>query len=706
MKIQESVQLGAQVLSIETGALAKQADAAVIVRYGDSMVLCTAVAAKTPKEGADFVPLSVEYVERMAAGGKIPGGYFKREGRPAEAEILTSRLIDRSSRPLFPKGWRYDTQVIAMPLSFDKENPLDVLAMTAASCALHLSPIPWDGPFVGLRIGRIQGAWVINPRFAERSVSDVDMVVAVSRDAIVMVEGSADEVAESELVEGLFFAHTQAQPVLEAIDRIRAQVGKTKREYIPPAEDASLVEQVKTLATTSLRAAVTIREKKQRHEAEAAVLQDLLSRLSVQENAPYVGREKEVTEAYYRLHKQLVRQLILKEQVRIDGRRTNQIRPISCEVGILPRTHGSALFTRGETQALATTTLGTVQDAQQIESMLGTTTKRFGLHYNFLPFCTGEVKPLRGQSRREVGHGNLAERALARVAPKDTQFPYTMRVVSEILESNGSSSMASVCAGSLALMDAGVPIQAPVSGIAMGLVYEKNASGEEQVAILSDILGDEDHLGDMDFKVCGTSKGITAVQMDIKIKGLRRSLLEQALTQAQAGRLYILEKMAQALSTPRAELSKYAPRIVTIRVKPDRVRDIIGPGGKTIRALTEQTGASVDIQDDGTVYVASSDAASLHKAITLIKGLTASPEVGQVYQGVVKRIVDFGAFVEILPGTDGLVHISELAEERVQQVSDVLREGDEVQVKVIAIDRMGKIRLSRKDAASPPVGIV
>lgn len=705
MKIQESVQLGAHVLSIETGALAKQADAAVVVRYGDSMVLCTVAAAKTPKEGADFVPLSVEYVERMAAGGKIPGGYFKREGRPAEAEILTSRLIDRSSRPLFPKGWRYDTQVIAMPLSFDKENPLDVLAMTAASCALHLSPVPWDGPFVGLRIGRLQGKWIINPTFAERAVCDVDMVVAVSQDALVMVEGSADEVAESDLVEGLFFAHAQAQPVLEAIDRIRAQVGKTKREYVPPTEDAALGEHVKTLAMVSLRAAVTIREKKQRHEAEAAVLQDLLTRLSAQENAPYSGREKEVTEAYYRLHKRLVRQLILADKIRIDGRKTDQIRPISSDTELLPRTHGSALFTRGETQALATTTLGTLQDAQQIESMLGTTTKRFSLHYNFLPFCTGEVKPLRGQSRREVGHGNLAERALARVIPQDAQFPYTVRVVSEILESNGSSSMASVCAGSLALMDAGVPIKAPVSGIAMGLVYEKSSTGEEQVAILSDILGDEDHLGDMDFKVCGTHKGITAVQMDIKIKGLRRALLEQALTQAREGRLYILDKMAQTLSAPRVELSKYAPRIVTIKVKPDRVRDVIGPGGKTIRALTEQTGVSIDIQDDGTVYVASSDASSLHKAITMIKGLTASPEVGQVYQGVVKRIVDFGAFVEILPGTDGLVHISELSEERVHQVSDVLREGDEVQVKVIAIDRMGKIRLSRKEATAPAVGI-
>lgn len=701
MKIQESVQLGAHRLSIETGVMAKQADGAVIVRYGDSMVLCTAVAAKTPKENIDFMPLSVEYVERMGAGGRIPGGYFRREGRPAEAEILVSRLIDRPCRPLFPKGWRYDTQLIAMPLSFDKEHPLDVLAMTAASCALHISSIPWDGPFVGLRVGRVNGQWVINPTYAERAVADLDMVVAVSRTALVMVEGSADEVLEDDLVQALFYAHEQAQPVLELMERVRQQVGKPKREFVVPTADAALAEQVSHIVGDRLRAAVTVVEKKKRHEAEAAVLQDVLAQLCLAETALYRGRDKEVIEAVQRLHKKTVRGLVLQDKVRIDGRKTDQIRAISSETGLLPRTHGSALFTRGETQALVTITLGTTQDAQTVESMMGTTTKRYSLHYNFLPFCTGEVKPMRGQSRREVGHGHLAERAIARVMPKDTEFPYTVRVVSEILESNGSSSMASVCGGTLALMDAGVPIKAPVGGIAMGLIYEKNESGTEHIAILSDILGDEDHLGDMDFKVCGTGRGITAVQMDIKIKGLSRAVLQQALAQARVGRLHILDKMAETLAAPRTELSKNAPRIMSMKVKPDRIRDIIGPGGKTIRAIVEQTGAAIDVEDNGTVFVASANEASLQKAVALIKGLTASPEIGQVYQGVVKRIVDFGAFVEILPGTDGLVHISELSEERVNQVSDVLREGDEVTVKVISIDRMGKIRLSRKEVNSP-----
>ncbi len=703
MYTKESILLGGKELSIEVGKMAKQADGAVVVRYGDTMVLCTAVASKTAREGIDFLPLSVEYVEKMFAGGKIPGGYFKREGRPAEAEILVSRLIDRPCRPLFPKGFRFESQIIAMPLSFDKENPTDVLAMVGASCALHISNIPWDGPFAGVRVGRVNGSWLINPTFAQRAESTVDLVVAASRDAIVMVEGGADEIPEEELIEGLFFAHQEAQSIIDLIEKLRSAVGKPKREFSVPGVDEALKQQVVALAKDRFREAISISEKKKRHTQEALVEQETMKQLCGTPESAFFGRDKEVTEVLRSVHKKVVRNMILDEQIRIDGRKTTEIRPITCEAGLLPRVHGSALFTRGETQSLATVTLGTSEDAQQIESMMGTVTKRYTLHYNFPPFCTGEAKPLRGQSRREVGHGHLAERALARVIPKDGEFPYTVRVVSEIFESNGSSSMASVCGGSLALMDAGVPIRGPVSGVAMGLIYEKEQDGKERVAILSDILGDEDHLGDMDFKICGTQAGITAVQMDIKIQGLSKDLLKRALFQAKEGRLYILEKMNQTLSMPRSEMSSYAPRIYTLTVKPDRIRDIIGPGGKTIRAIIEQTGVAIEVQDDGTVSIASSDGVSAQKAINIVQGLTASPELGQIYPGVVKRIVDFGAFVEILPGTDGLVHISELSSERVNQVSDILKEGDEVMVKVIAIDRMGKIRLSRKEAIAGSV---
>jgi polyribonucleotide nucleotidyltransferase len=698
MYIKESVTLGSREFSIETGKMAKQADGAVVIRYGDSMVLVTAVANKSPREGVDFLPLTCEFVEKTYGGGKIPGGYFKREGRPTEAEVLTSRLIDRPCRPLFPKGWRFESQVIAMTLSFDKENPTDVLAMTGASAALHLSNIPWAGPFVGVRVGRIEGQFIINPTFSQRDQSDLDVVVAASRDAIVMVEGGADQVSEDVLVDALMFAHQSAQPVLDLIEKLRAAVGQPKREFVPPAKDEALAARVAELGRERMRAAVTIREKHRRHEQEAVVAKEIIAALCQVDDAPYAGREKEVTEAVASMHKKLVRSMVLDEQVRIDGRRTSEIRPITCEVGLLPRTHGSALFTRGETQGLVTVTLGTKQDEQRIDSLLGDITKRFLLHYNFPPFCTGEAKPMRGQSRREVGHGALAERALLRVMPREEDFPYVVRIVSEILESNGSSSMATVCGGSLSLMDAGVPIAAPVSGIAMGMIYEKGGDGAERAAILSDILGDEDHLGDMDFKVCGTRKGITAVQMDIKIQGLSRDLLHRALLQARDGRLYILDKMALGLPAPRSELSRYAPRIFTMTVKPDQIRDIIGSGGKTIRAIQDQTGVTINIEDDGTVQIASPDQMSAQRAIDIIKGLTAEPEIGSYYMGVVRRVVEFGAFVEILPGTDGLVHISELAHERVNNVTDVVKEGDEVLVKVVSIDRMGKIRLSRKEA--------
>ena len=698
MYIKESVFLGGKELSIETGKMAKQSDGAVMIRYGDSMVLVTAVAAKSAREGIDFLPLTCEYVEKTYGGGKIPGGYFKREGKPTDAETLVSRLIDRPSRPLFPKGYRCDTQVIAFAVSFDRENPTDVLAMTGAAAALHLSDIPWDGPYVGVRVVRVNGQFIINPTFQQRDQSDLEFVVAVSRDAIVMVEGGADQISEDVAVDALFFAHKEAQPVLDLLEKLRAAIGKPKRTFVPPQKDEALFKKVKELGAERMRAAVTVREKHKRHDQEALVGQQILAELCG-EGMLYAGRNKEVNEAIQSLHKKTVREMVLGEAIRIDGRRTTDIRPITTEVGLLPRVHGSALFTRGETQALVTATLGTSQDEQRLDSLLGDVTKRFMLHYNFPPFSTGEAKPMRSQSRREVGHGALAERALLRVMPTEKDFPYVVRIVSETLESNGSSSMAAVCGGTLALMDAGVPIVAPVSGIAMGLIYEKGESGSsDRIAILSDILGDEDHLGDMDFKVCGTRKGITSVQMDIKIPGLSREVLQRALRQAREGRLYILDKMAQTIAAPNKEMSKYAPRIYRLHVKPDRVRDIIGPGGKMIRAIIEQTGVAIDIEDDGTVNIASPDGPSAQKAIDIVKGLTAEPEVGSFYMGTVRRIVEFGAFVEILPGTDGLVHVSELSNERVHNISDVVKEGDEVMVKVIGIDRTGKIRLSRKEA--------
>ncbi len=694
MHIRESVQFGGKELSIETGKLAKQADGAVVVRYGDTMVLVTAVANKSPRE-VDFLPLTVEYSEKTASAGKIPGGYFKREGRPTEQEILTCRLIDRPSRPLFPKGWRFESQVIATVLSYDKENPSDVLAMTGASAALHISDIPWAGPYAAVRVGRAavaddsgKKAFIVNPTFAEREASDLDMVIAASREAIVMVEGGAGQLAEDVIIDALLFAHQSVQPVLDLIEKIRAAVGKTKREFAPPAKDESIAERAKAYKD-QLRAAMNTREKHARYAAIHSVEQAAVQAIA----ADFPGKEKEIVEAVGSVYKKMVRQIVVDEGVRIDGRKTTDIRNISCEVGLLPRTHGSGLFTRGETQALVTTTLGTAQDVQRIDSLLGDVTKRFMLHYNFPPFSTGEAKMMRSASRREVGHGNLAERALARMLPAFADFPYTIRIVSEVLESNGSSSMASVCGGCLSLMDAGVPILAPVAGIAMGLIKEG-----DKVAILSDILGDEDHLGDMDFKVTGTSKGVTAIQMDIKVLGLTREILQTALHQAKDGRLHILGKMAEALSAPREELSKHAPRIFTLTVKPDRIRDIIGPGGKQIRAIIDQTGVAIDVEDDGTVSIASADDASAQKAIAIIKGLTTEPEVGEFYMGVVRRIVDFGAFVEILPGTDGLVHVSELDEKRVNKVTDVIHEGEEVLVKVISVDRQGKIRLSRKEA--------
>jgi polyribonucleotide nucleotidyltransferase len=682
------VNFGGKELSIETGRMAKQADGAVVVRYGDTMVLVTAVASSSVRPGVDFMPLTVDYLEKTSAAGRIPGGYFKREGRMTEVEVLTSRLIDRPSRPLFPKGWRFDTQVIAMVVSTDRENASDVLAMTGASMALHLSDIPWAGPYAGVRVGRIEGKLVVNPTFAERAMSDLDLIVACNRDAIVMVEGSGGEVGEDVIVDALMFAHKECQPLIDLQEKLRAAVGKPKREFVPPVKDPVIVGKVAELANQKIEAAMAIRDKQQRYAALDAAGSETKAALATE----FAERAAEVSEAYESAKKKHLRELVLNTGRRIDGRAPADIRQITSEVGVLPRTHGSALFTRGETQALVTTTLGTSQDTQHIEGITGDIEKRFMLHYNFPPFSTGETKPLRGASRRETGHGHLAERALARILPSDKDFPYTIRIVSEILESNGSSSMASVCGGTLCLMDAGVPIKTPVAGIAMGLIKEG-----DRVAVLSDILGDEDHLGDMDFKICGSKTGITAVQMDIKIQGLTREILETALRQAKDARMFILGKMAEALAAPREDLSRYAPRIHTLRVKPDQIREIIGPGGKTIRGITAQTGVAIEVEDDGTVHIASPDGIAVKKAIDIIKGLTTEPEVGEYYMGVVKRLAEFGAFVEILPGTDGLVHISELDSKRVNRVEDVCKEGDEMVVKVIAIDRAtGKIRLSRR----------
>ncbi len=563
---------------------------------------------------------------------------------------------------------------------------------------MHLSDIPWAGPFAAVRVGRIAGQYVVNPTFKQREESELDLVVAASRDAIVMVEGGAAEVTEDVLIDALMFAHKAAQPIIDLQEKLRAAVGKPKREFVPPAKDPIIVERVSGSAGPKIQAAMAIRDKQERYAALDAVGSEILESLK----AEFPERDPELKEAFDSAKKKHLRELVLNTGRRIDGRATTDIRAISCEVGVLPRTHGSSLFTRGETQALVTATLGTKQDAQHIEGLTAEIEKRFMLHYNFPPFSTGEVKPLRGASRRETGHGHLAERALTRVLPSEADFPYTIRVVSEILESNGSSSMASVCGGSLALMDAGVPLTTPVAGIAMGLIKEG-----DRLAVLSDILGDEDHLGDMDFKVCGTKKGISAVQMDIKIQGLTRQILEQALNQAREGRVHILGKMAEALTTSREELNKYAPRIFTIQVKPDQIREIIGPGGKTIRGITAQTGVAIDVEDDGTVHIASPDGIMAQKAIDIIKGLTTEPEVGEFYMGVVRRIAEFGAFVEILPGTDGLVHISELDEKRVRQVQDVCKEGDEMMVKVIGIDRAtGKIRLSRREAMGKTPDVV
>jgi len=676
-------------LTIEVGRVAKQADGAAWVRYGETVVLVTAVAVREVKLDTDFFPLTVDYQEKTFAAGKIPGGFFKREGRPSEKEILTCRLIDRSIRPLFAEGLRCETQVIATVLSADRENDPDVVAMLGASAALHVSDIPFGGPLAGVRIGRIDGKWVINPTQSQLQESDTDIFLSGSKDAIVMVEGSATMVPEDEILEALFAGHEAIQPLLEIQEQLRRELGKVKRQ-VPLAElDAGVVRRVDELALAKLQQAIEIPEKLERYKQLAEVKSEVVTQAA----AEFPGKEKQIKAAFDELKRKCFRGLVIQRERRIDGRGLKDIRPITCEVEVLPRTHGSALFTRGETQALVVATLGTASDEQRVDALLGEHYKKFMLHYNFPPFSVGEAKFLRGPGRREIGHGNLAERALVPVLPSEDSFPYTIRIVSEILESNGSTSMATVCGGSLALMDAGVPVLAPVAGIAMGLIKEG-----EHVRVLSDILGDEDHLGDMDFKVAGTPEGITSLQMDIKISGVNRDVMRQALHQAREGRLHILGIMNETLATARTAVSGHAPRIITLKVKPEKIREIIGPGGKVIRGIIEATGVKIDVEDDGTVTIASSDEVAARKAIEMVQQIAAEAEIGKIYKGTVRKIVEFGAFVEIFPGTDGLVHISQLAPERVRKVTDVLKEGDEVMVKVLEIDRQGKIRLSRKEA--------
>jgi polyribonucleotide nucleotidyltransferase len=683
-------EIGGKKLVLEVGEVAKQANGATLVWYGETVVLVTAVVAPEVREGIDFVPLTVDYREKAYAAGKIPGGFFKREGRPSEHEVLTSRLIDRPIRPLFPKGFSQETQVIATVLSADTDNEPDILAMIGASTALTVSDIPFHGPIGAVRIGRIDGAFVINPTHQQQPLSDLDLVIAGVDEGIVMVEGSGREIAEPVLLEGLEMGHQVIREIIALQRDLWETAGKPKLVVAPDASEPALVQRVSGLAIPRVREAIRIADKQSRERRMTEVLAATLSELG---DLP-TEQQLLVPKLIETLEREAMRTMILEEGIRADGRRTDEIRPISIRVGVLPRTHGSALFTRGETQALVVSTLGTSTDEQIVDGLEGRSSKAFMLHYNFPPFSVGEVSPMRGPGRREIGHGALAERSIAPLIPSRDNFPYTIRVVSDILESNGSSSMATVCGATLSLMDAGVPILAPVAGIAMGLISEPGRG----VAVLSDILGLEDHLGDMDFKVAGTPTGITGFQLDVKIGGVGTTILGGALEQARQGRLFILERMASVIATPRAQLSTHAPRIVSIRINPDKIREVIGPGGKVIRGIIEKTGANIDIEDDGRINIASADEQAARAAIEMIRGITAEAEIGKIYRGKVKKITDFGAFVEILPGTDGLVHISQIAEQRIKSVSDVLKEGEEIMVKVLEVDRQGRIKLSRREA--------
>jgi polyribonucleotide nucleotidyltransferase len=692
------ISFGGKTMSLETGRLAKQADGAVIVRLGDTMVLVTACADANAREGVDFLPLTCDYKESAYASGRIPGGFFKREGKPPEKEVLTSRLIDRPIRPLFPAGWRNETQIIALVLSADSDNDSDVLSITGASAALALSSVPQTRTIAGVRVGHADGDFMINPTFEQRKRSTLDLIVAGSKDGIVMVEAGAQEVPEEQMVQALERAHAAIKDICAGIDALAAQAGKTKRAPGAAKEiSKDFVKQVEDAVRGPLTDAMKIKDKLENYATVDKVIKGYITGLP-EDDAEQKSSAKSILSD---LKEKILRDEVLDRGRRLDGRRFDEIRNITIEVGVLPRTHGSCVFTRGETQALVTATLGTADDQQKVETVDGETWKRFMLHYNFPPFSVGEVKFLRGPGRREIGHGALAERALLPMMPTEETFPYTVRVVSEILESNGSSSMASVCGGSLAMMDAGVPMKAPVAGVAMGLVMDEETGKH---AILSDIAGAEDHYGDMDFKVTGTSKGITALQMDIKVSGITTEIMRKALEQARQGRMHILDKMFETLGQSRGNVSLHAPRIVTIRIPVDKIRDVIGPGGKMIRSIIERTGVKIDVEDDGRVNVASADEASAQKAISIIQELTATPELNKTYLGKVQRITDFGAFVEIMPGLDGLLHVSEIAHYRVKDVRDELKEGEQVMVKVINIDPSGKIRLSRKALLNPEEG--
>ena len=683
------IELDGRSISLEAGDLARQAGGAVIARQGDTMVLVSATMASSPREGIDFFPLTVDYREKTYAAGKIPGGFFKREARPSDLETLTCRLIDRPIRPLFPDGFRNETQIVCFVVSHDEVNPADVIALTGASAALMISDIPFETPIAGARIGRINGSFVFNPTHEESEQSDIQLLMAGTADGIVMVEAGANEASEDEMMSALEFGHERIKKLIDLQIQLKSLISKEKLQVEKEEIDNTLVERVSNIRP-KLESAMQIVSKQERSEAIKQAKKDMEDEVNPEGDDTLKGP---LGNLFHDLEKDVVRKLILEKQKRVDGRNLDEVRPISIKPGYLPRAHGSAVFTRGETQALVSTTLGTKVDEQRLDTLELKGTKHFYLHYNFPAFCTGETKFIGGPGRREIGHGMLAERSLVPILPDRDSFPYSIRIVSDILESNGSSSMASVCGGSLSLMDAGVPIKNPVAGIAMGLIKEG-----DQAAILSDILGSEDHLGDMDFKVAGTQNGITALQMDIKIAGLDKDLMARALRQAKEGRLHILGEMSKALEAPRPSLSKYAPRIITMRVPTDKIRDIIGPGGKVIREIVDKTGVSIDIEDSGLVSIASSDEEAANKAIEHIENLIQEVEVGKIYLGTVKKIVEFGAFVEIFPGTDGLVHISQICDRRIKSVSDEIQEGDEVKVKVIDVDQRGKVKLSRKDA--------
>ncbi len=688
------IRIGSRTLSLETGKLAKQAHGAVVVRSGDTMVLVAASRAASPRD-VDFLPLTVDYREYTYAAGRIPGGFFKREGKPPEKEVLTSRLIDRPIRPLFPSGWRYETQIIGMVISADTDNDADVLAITGASAALAISEIPFQKTVAGVRVGLVNGAFVINPTFAERKESLLDLIVAGTNDGIVMVEAGAKQVTEAQVVGALEAAHTAIKQIVAAIDDLKAACGKPKVAVAAREIPADFRATIEGKVAGPLADAMRIKAKLDSYAQVDKVKADMMASLG--ENADAQAK-KDADHIFHDLQEHVMKVEALEKNVRLDGRKFDEIRPIWTETGVLPRVHGSVVFTRGETQALVTCTLGTADDEQKVEHVTGEFYKRFMLHYNFPPFSVGETGRFTGPGRREVGHGALAERALTPLVPAEDKFAYTIRIVSDILESNGSSSMASVCGGSMAMMDAGVPLASPVAGIAMGLIMDEKTG---KYAVLSDIAGAEDHYGDMDFKVAGTSTGITALQMDIKVTGINSEIMAKALEQARTGRLHILGEMAKTLDATRGNMSEFAPRIITIKIPVDKIRDVIGPGGKMIRSIIERTGVKIDVEDNGTVNVASADGESAAKAIGIIQELTATPELNKTYKGKVQRITDFGAFVEIMAGTDGLLHVSEIANHRVKDVRDELKEGQEIMVKVINIDPTGKIRLSRKALLQP-----